>query len=163
MEPSFERVTDSDVDRMVQCQIEAFDNESIVHPEVPPGGPPGYDSAESFQEDMGCSECYKIVIDGQIVGGIVVRDCGEGHWHLDRIFVIPAFHNRGLGSRALEFIERTHPATRWTLHTPEGAKRNHYFYEKAGYVAGDVWEPPGHDIVLVNYEKTISPSTQPDI
>ena len=71
--------------------------------------------------------------------------------HLDLIYIDPAYHNLGIGTQAIQFLERTHPAERWTLHTPIWAVRNQHFYEKFGYVK--VGEEVYPDITLIAYEK----------
>jgi len=90
---------------------------------------------------------------GQIIGGMVVVDQGQGHFHLDLIFIDPTHHNRGIGTQALQFIEQRYPATKWTLNTPTWAIRNQHFYEKFGYVK--VGEDVLPDITLIVYEKHI--------
>ena len=91
---------------------------------------------------------------GQIIGGFVVFDRGQGHVHVDLIFIDPVYHNRGIGTRAMQFLEQTYSATRWTLNTPTWAIRNQHFYEKLGYVK--VKEETHPDIILFWYEKLIS-------
>jgi GNAT superfamily N-acetyltransferase len=101
-------------------------------------------------------ECYKIVEGERIIGGIVVFLKGNGHYHLDLLFIAPPYHDRGIGTQAMRFIEDTYPATRWTLDTPIWAIRNIHFYEKLGYVK--VREFADDDTTLIAYEKRISAS-----
>jgi GNAT superfamily N-acetyltransferase len=64
---------------------------------------------------------------------MIVFGSGGDHW-LGRMFVDPDLQNRGIGSEAMELLERELPdATRWTLETPPWNRRNHSFYRKAGY------------------------------
>ncbi len=98
--------------------------------------------------------CHKIVSAGQIIGGIVVMDEGEGHYHLDLLFIDPTYHNQGIGTQAMQFIETRYPARKWTLDTPVYAVRNQHFYEKFGYVrAGEVDHED--DVPLFRYEKVV--------
>lgn len=152
MEPVFERATPDDAAALVKIQIAAFHDDARLYPGVEIGGPPGYNSLEAQLKKIAEAETYKIVVDGQIVGGIVVYNQGEGHYHLDLLYVDPAYHNRAIGSQAMTFIHQTYPATRWTLDTPGYATRNHHFYEKFGYVktAEHVMDD---GFVLVAYEK----------
>jgi ribosomal protein S18 acetylase RimI-like enzyme len=99
--------------------------------------------------------CYKMLYKGRPVGVMVIFDRGEGHVHLDGIAIEPAYHNQGIGSLAMQFLEQAHPATRYTLDTPSWALRNQHFYEKLGYVKVDETIEP--DIVLFAYEKRESP------
>lgn len=150
----FETATPADAEHMVNVQIAAFHSDADNYPGVKPDGPPGYDSTETFLKKLDECDYYKIVVDGQIVGGATVYDEGDGHFHLDVLYIDPKFHNRGIGSRTIEFIEQKHPATRWTLHTPLYAIRNQHFYEKFGYVKIGQEEYP--DIVLIAYEKQLN-------
>ncbi len=148
---SIERATAADAENLVRVQIAAFHHDAVMYPGVATGGPPGYDSVAMMREKIEQDETYKIVHEGHCIGGIVVFDKGQGHYHLDVIFIDPAYHNRGIGSQAMEFIERTYPARLRTLDTPQYAVRNQHFYEKFGYVK--VAEHEADDIVLYAYEK----------
>ncbi len=153
MNVAFERATPADAEALVNAQIRAFHHDARMYPGVEIGGPPGYNSVESAVKKMQDDDYYKIVCDGQIVGGIVVFDMGQGHYHLDLIYLDPDYHNRGIGTRAMQFIEQAYPATKWTLDTPGYAVRNHHFYEKFGYVK--VREEARDGITLVAYEKRV--------
>lgn len=82
---------------------------------------------------------------------------GEGHYHLGVIFIDPAYHNQGIGTQAMHFIEKTYLAKRWTLDTPKYAIRNQHFYEKFAYIKVREFEPDD-DITLIAYEKLIPES-----
>ena len=49
------------------------------------------------------------------------------------IYVLPAYQDRGLGSKAMAHMEELHPAAGWILDTPEISPKNRHFYEKGGY------------------------------
>ena len=153
MNVTFERATPADAEVLVQAQIAAFHDDARMYPGVEAGGPPGYDSVEATLKKIAETEFYKILVDGKIVGGIIVFDKGEGHYHLDVINIVPEYHNLGIGTKAMQFIEQTYPATRWTLDTPTYALRNQHFYEKFGYVK--VGEIEDHGFTLFSYEKRV--------
>ncbi len=154
MNITFERATAADAEALVKVQIAAFHDDARLYPGVEMGGPPGYDSVENMLQKIREDECYKIMDEGQTIGGIILFEKEQGHFHLDVLCIEPAYHNRGIGTRAMQFIEQTYPATRWTLHTPTYAIRNQHFYEKLGYVkVGE--EPEGDDITLIVYEKQL--------
>ena len=153
MNVTIERATAVDAEALVQSQIAAFHHDSLIYPGVEIGGPPGYDSIENMLAKIQEDDCYKIMVDGQIVGGIVVFGKGQGHFHLDLIYIDPDYHNRGIGTQAMQFLERHYAATKWTLDTPDWATRNHHFYEKFGYVK--VGEDVLDDITLIAYEKRL--------
>lgn len=150
----FERATLADVDTLVAVQIRAFHDDARLYPGVEMGGPPGYNSSEALIGDMAEMDYYKIVVDGRIVGGFSVHHVEGDHGHICRIYLDPDYHNRGLGTQAMQFIEDRYPARRWTLDTPLYATRNHHFYEKLGYHrAGEFLADEG--ITLIIYEKVI--------
>ena len=150
---TIKRATAADVDNLVRVQILAFHHDAKLYPGVEIGGPPGYDSVEKMREKIDVDECYTIFADKTAIGGIVVYVMEEGHYHLDLIFIDPAYHNKGIGSQAMQFLETTYPAKRWTLDTPKYAIRNQHFYEKFGYVKVREFES---DIPLIAYEKLIT-------
>jgi GNAT superfamily N-acetyltransferase len=150
---SFERATEADAEALVRAQVAAFNSDSLLYPGIPIGGPPGYDSAEQMLVKIRQDDCYKIMADGQVVGGIVVFVQEEGHYHLDLLFIDPAYHNRGIGSQALLFLDQAYTATRWTLDTPGYAIRNHHFYQKHGFVK--VGEKVLPEITLYEYERRL--------
>ena len=152
MNVTFRRATATDVVMLVKLQIAAFHDDARLYA-VKLGGPPGYDSVEETLQKILENDFYTILFDGQIIGGIGVFDMGQGHFHLDVIFIDPAYHNRGIGTQAMHFIEQTYPAKKWTLNTPGYATRNQHFYEKLGYIK--VGEEPFEYFTLIDYEKRI--------
>jgi ribosomal protein S18 acetylase RimI-like enzyme len=152
MSITFQRATTADAEALVVAQIAAFHDDTRLYG-VEIGGPLGYDSMDVMLRKIAEDETYKIVSDGQIIGVITLFPKGEGHYHLDVIAVHPDYHNRGIGSQAMSFIESTYPATKWTLDTPQYAVRNQHFYEKFGYVKVGIEEYP--DITLIAYEKRL--------
>jgi GNAT superfamily N-acetyltransferase len=149
MNITFERATPDDAAQLVAVQIAAFHHDTVLYG-VPEDGPPGYNSIDSALEKIARDDYYKIVYEGNIIGGIVVFVQGDGHYHLDLLYLHPDYHNKGIGTQALHFLEATYPATKWTLDTPLYALRNQHFYEKFGYKeVGRVQ----YDIVVIAYEK----------
>lgn len=153
MNIAFERATSADAETLVKIQVASFHDDARLYPGVEIGGPPGYDSVENALAKMREHDYYKIVLDGQIVGGIVVYDEGQGHYHLDLIYIHPDQHNLGIGSRAMQFLEKTYPAKKWTLDTPLYAVRNQHFYEKFGFVK--VGQEDVDGFILIAYERLV--------
>lgn len=153
MKIAFERATPVDAEEIVRVEIASFHSDTPTYG-VPLDGPPGYTSVDVMLEKIGEAEAYKILADGQIVGGIVLY-LHDNHHHLDLLFLDPAYHNLGIGTQAMQFIEAAYPdATRWTLDTPGYAVRNQHFYEKFGY--RKIGEQTFEDgFVLFGYEKTV--------
>jgi GNAT superfamily N-acetyltransferase len=153
---SFERATPADAEALRDVQVASFHSDAHTYPGVGLTGPQGYDQVESVLEQIREDAYSKIVADGRIIGGMIVSHIEPGHYHLDRIFIDPAYHNLGIGTRAMQFIEREYPAALWTLNTPTFARRNQHFYEKSGYVrVGEFPEPDHADITLIEYEKRV--------
>ena len=73
---------------------------------------------------------YRIVCDGQIVGGVVIRiDHKTLRGDLDLLFVSPHVHSKGIGYAAWCEVEKIHPEVRvWETMTPYFEKRNVHFY-----------------------------------
>ena len=154
MNISFERATPADAEALRDVQVASFHSDALNYPGVEPGGPPGYDQVETVLRKLQESDYTKIVSDGRIIGGITVYDYGEGHFHLDLLYIDPTYHNFGIGTRAMHFIEQTYPATIWTLDTPTYALRNQHFYEKFGYVKMRE-RVESDDVTLIEYEKLV--------
>jgi GNAT superfamily N-acetyltransferase len=147
--------TEEDAPALAIVSKAAFDSDARTHPGIEPGGPPGYDSADVLRSKIAEHTVFSVRLDGAVVGGIVVQDQGGGTLHLDLLFVDPARHNLGIGSAAMAFLDRSCPASRWTLQTPIWATRNRHFYEKFGF--RKVGETVAPDITLVDYERWEAP------
>jgi ribosomal protein S18 acetylase RimI-like enzyme len=154
MKIDFEQAASADAEDLVRVQVAAFHDDARLYPGVGLGGPDGYDSVEAMLAKIARDEVHKVSLDGEIVGAITVVDQGTGHFHLDVLTIDPAHHNKGIGSEAMAFIERTFPATVWTLDTPTFATRNQHFYERLGFVK--VGETVFPDITLIQYEKLLT-------
>ncbi len=131
-----EHATSEDVERLTEIQTRAFDDDNK---RKPPGcsmdGPPGYDSVDWNAGWIEQTPYYKILFDGQIVGGIIVFDMGRGHYELGRIYVDPGFQDRGIGQRAVSLMFDAFPEVeKWTVGTPAWAIRNQHFYERVGFL-----------------------------
>lgn len=153
----FEKACVRDAEILTEIQKRTFDDDSRRFAGLPGGGPPGYDSTGWTLWAIKTGIYYKILagpFPSQIVGGVILFDMHRRHFNLGRIFVDPAWQDRGIGSQAIRFIEKTFPyVKRWSLDTPEWATRNHHFYERLGYVK--VGEEPleGANMRLYLYEK----------
>ena len=82
------------------------------------------------------SETYRIVVDGENVGGVILRiDNKTHHNELEILFVKPEAHSKGVGYGAWQAIEALHPETvAWETCTPYFEKRNiHLYVNKCGF------------------------------
>ena len=76
------------------------------------------------------AETYRIVLNGQKVGGVVIAiGQEEAKGDLELLFVLPEFHSKGIGQAAWKAVEALHPEIRvWETITPYFEKRNIHFY-----------------------------------
>jgi GNAT superfamily N-acetyltransferase len=157
MDLSFETITESDIPELTRVMTRAFDDDAQRHLGQEKGGPPGYDDGGFFQEWLFPyeeSKGYKVLLDGRIVGGLIVWILEDGDNILGTIFVDPDYQNRGIGTRTWEFVEATYPDTKsWKLHTPSYATSNHHFYEKCGFVKVGEQPEEGYDWASYIYRK----------
>ena len=90
---------------------------------------------ESSIDDEQC-ETYRILLDGERVGGVILKINKETHHnHLEILFVSPEAHSKGIGYGAWQAVEALHPETRiWKTCTPCFEKRNiHFYVNKCGF------------------------------
>jgi GNAT superfamily N-acetyltransferase len=133
---SIESATVHDAAELTEIQARTFRDDNKWKP---PGcsmeGPPGCDSVDWNAEWIEKTPYYKILLDDQIVGGIIIFDMGEGRYELGRMYVDPELQNQGIGQQAVALMLELFPdAERCTLGTPGWAVRNHHFYETLGFV-----------------------------
>jgi len=135
---SFEEITEDDLAQLTEVMTRAFDDDAQKHRGLERGGPEGYDNGDFFrtwlfpyEQSVG----YKILWEGELIGGIIVWILPEGHNILGTIFVDPPYQDRGVGTQTWQFIEATYPDTNsWRLATPDWATKNHHFYAvKCGF------------------------------
>ena len=65
-------------------------------------------SRDTIEQSIDGGEAYRIVQDGQKVGGLVIKVDGE-KGDLDLLFVSPAVHSKGIGYAAWCAVEKMHP------------------------------------------------------
>lgn len=122
------------------------------------GGPPGYDTPKAQVWFMKIMDYYTIFLDENIVGGLIVSSKGRKHRVLERIFVDPQHHRKGIGTRVFELLIERYPEVRlWTLGTPEWNVRTKHFYEKLGFIQIG-WEPEPPNERGRWYQRVMDPS-----
>jgi len=155
---SYQPMNETDIPVVTPVMKRAFDDDALKHLGQESGGPPGYDNGDFFrtwllpyQESVG----YKIMLDDQVIGGIIVWILPESHNILGTIFVDPPFQDRGVGQKSWAFIEESYPDTKsWRLGTPAWATKNHHYYKKCGFeeVDEDPLIPPDDDSIIYRKE-----------
>ena len=85
-------------------------------------------SRETIERSIDGGEAYRIVCDGQNVGGVILKVEGE-RGDLEILFVSPRVHSKGIGYAAWCEVEKLHPEVKvWETVTPYFEKRNIHFY-----------------------------------
>ena len=88
------------------------------------------------------NETYRIMLDGEKVGGLIITiDKETHHNHLEILFVLPEAHSKGIGYGAWQAVEALHPETAvWESCTPYFEKRNiHFYVNKCGFQIDQFW------------------------
>ena len=88
------------------------------------------------------NETYRIVAEGRVVGGLILKIDEETHHnHLEILFTLPDEHSRGIGYGAWLAVEELHPETVvWETCTPYFEKRNiHFYVNKCGFQIDQFW------------------------
>lgn len=106
-------------------------------------------SRKTIENSIDSGTAYRIVCDGENVGGLVLRIDGE-HGDLDLLFTSPGVHGRGIGYAAWCEVERMYPEVKvWETCTPYFETRNiHFYINKCGFHAVEffnVKHPDPHD------------------
>ncbi|MHA2246226.1 MAG: GNAT family N-acetyltransferase [Candidatus Hodarchaeales archaeon] len=159
MKISLERVEEGDAEDLASISKSAFHSDiDVGAPSPEPGGPPGYDSPTFQKRFMRILACYKILLDEAIVGGLYISSRGKQHRVLERIFVDPPFHNRGIATQAIKILWGKYSDVQlWTLGTPEWNVRTRHFYEKLGFTQVG-WEGGDTDWRGIWYQKVKDPT-----
>ena len=85
-------------------------------------------SRATIEESIDNGTAFRIMQDGQPVGGVIVKVEGC-HGELEILFVSPKAHSKGIGYAAWLKIERMYPVVKvWETVTPYFEKRNIHFY-----------------------------------
>ena len=85
-------------------------------------------SRETIEQSIDSGEAYRVMLDGKVAGGVVVKVNGS-HGELEILFVSPHIHSKGVGYAAWCEIEKMYPqVTLWETVTPYFEKWNIHFY-----------------------------------
>ena len=110
----------------------AFDSDVLVGAPSA-GGPPGYMSLKYHIKMARSGHLYKLTENGLIIGGAILF-LNRDTLNIGRIFIDPAHHRKGFGTRMMHEIEKLFPDIKtYTLDTPVWNARTNSFYLKLGY------------------------------
>ena len=85
-------------------------------------------SRQTIEASIDGGSAYRIVHNGETVGGVVVKVEGT-QGDLELLFVAPGVHSKGIGYAAWRAIEALYPEVEvWQTCTPYFEKRNIHFY-----------------------------------
>ena len=85
-------------------------------------------SRKTIEDSIDAGEAYRIVQDGEKVGGVILKVEGD-RGDLEILFVSPKVHSKGIGYAAWCEVEKMHPEVKiWETVTPYFEKRNIHFY-----------------------------------
>ena len=93
------------------------------------------------------AEAYRILLDGEKVGGVVLRiDREKAFGELELLFVNPEVHSKGIGQAAWKAVEAMHPEIKiWETITPYFEKRNiHFYVNRCGFHIVEFWNKYQH-------------------
>ncbi|EJR54602.1 hypothetical protein IIM_01542 [Bacillus cereus VD107] len=137
---SIEKATILDAEKLTEIMRRTFDEEAkqwlcdqdgVIDYNIQP---PGYSSVEMTIYSIEELDYFKVILDGKIVGGIIVTISGKSYGRIDRIFVDPIHQGKGIGSQVINLIEEEFPSVRiWDLETSSRQINNHHFYKKMGF------------------------------
>lgn len=78
---------------------------------------------------------YKIVENEEIIGCFWLHDIDDNTIKLEDFCIHPHYQGKGYGYKTLLYMEELFLLKKkWILGTPFYSVRNHYLYEKAGYI-----------------------------
>jgi GNAT superfamily N-acetyltransferase len=85
-------------------------------------------SRSTIEKSIDGGEAYRIICEGEKVGGVVVKVEGS-KGELELLFVSPKAHSKGIGYAAWCRVEEMYPDVEvWSTVTPYFEKRNIHFY-----------------------------------
>lgn len=137
---SIEKATILDAEKLTKIMTKTFDEEAkrwlcgqddVIDYNIQP---PGYSSVEMMKYSIEELDSFKVIMNKDIIGGIIVTTSGKSYGRIDRIFVDPVYQGKGIGSQAIKLIEKEFSNIRiWDLETSSRQINNHHFYKKMGY------------------------------
>jgi hypothetical protein len=150
-------LTEDDIGPLTKIMTEAFDHDTRIHLGEERGGPDGYDDGR-FLIKWGLhspTESFKVLLNGILIGGVIVWIRKNGKNYLGTIFIDPLFQGRGIGTKIWGMIESMYPdANAWMTDTPGFAKRNHHFYvHKLGFAIVRIDNPGKQKEEVYIFEK----------
>ncbi len=90
--------------------------------------------ARSGESPMQAGRVFRILLGKRTVGGLALLHGADGAVWIHVLSIDPAFRNRGIGRRALAWVESRHPeAPCFLLERPQATATGMRLYLRAGY------------------------------
>ena len=111
-------------------------------------------SRETIEQSIDSGEAYRIMLDGQPVGGVIIKVDGD-RGDLEILFVSPRVHSKGIGYAAWCAVEKLHPEVKvWETVTPYFEKRNiHFYVNRCGFHIVEFWNKYQHGPAILEEEE----------
>ncbi len=154
---TFERASREDYAPLCAIIHSAFEEDKQVYGK----GPEHYESPEKLLDDISARRVWKLLINQQTVGCMIVVTGRGREGKLLCIALHPTHQNIGLGSEELKWLEHQYRAVRcWTLDTPAASARTRHFYEKNGFSLSTTLYD---NLDLIRYQKDLdAPDNDPN-
>lgn len=159
-----EKANREDAEELTRVSTLAFaDDNRFKPPGVCMEGPPGHDSVGAHEKWIENHIYYKALLRSRIIAGCCFEKRQARHFHVHGLFVDPEYHNRGCGKIFLAYLFERYPEVeKWSLETPSYARRNHHFYETAGFFrVGMTKFEPDLGWAFVLYERSVNKEKRP--
>ena len=122
------------IEKIVSISKAAFESDINIGASES-NAPPDYDSIPWHIQMKNEGHLLQAVIDGEIVGGIILFLNKDGETlYIGRIFIDPVHHRKGYGLSLMKMLETYYPGIKKIkLDTPIWNVRTNAFYTKLGY------------------------------
>jgi ribosomal protein S18 acetylase RimI-like enzyme len=116
-----------DADMLIEIYNSSFYSDYVKYGECPAYGKTKEGMEASIEKSQKLIICYEDIP----VGVVSVEHRGDGQYYLGCLCVIPSYQNKGIGTKAIEYIlDYYKDWEKVTLVTPADKHENVYFYTK---------------------------------
>lgn len=146
------RAVESDCEALACVANSVFSMDSKINGPLPDG----VADPEAHKSYIQMSNYYKILNNGELVGGLCLIKEAPKHVEVGIIFLEPEMQDQGIGRDVLCVMEEVYSnITQWTLDTGYQDYRNQHFYEKLDYNRVGTTEPEENGYYKILYQKII--------
>lgn len=158
---TYKNLIESDIEELTPIMKASFDADTRMHTDLEEDGPSGYDNGKllCFLMNLEDSESKVIYYNDEMIGEYTIIRKND-IYTLDMLFISPDYESKGLGTRVLNDIEKSYDGVKtWIVETPSYSKRNHYFYEKAGFrrIREKIYDDGSKSLIFSKHKKKYKP------